>query len=324
MAMAKCQDAEKKEPIVSPQAPRPERLIIRPPSEWRSMLIRSTRGCRWNRCKFCGIYPAMGEPLFSIRPVEEVKRDIEWFSQRMPALATAFLGDADPLCREIHESVEILSCLRRQNSQLRRITAYGRAATLRKLGEEGLRQLAEAGLNRIHLGLESGDPATLKFHCKGQTPAIVEEACTQIKKAGLDLSVYVLLGLGGKAGWEQHIERTAELLQKIQPHHIRIRRLWIYQADENGLNANSPLVADIRAGRFQPQTAEGTVYELQRLIQKLEGCRSQLICDHNNNYVKVSGSLETGRQAMLGQIEAFLSLPPQERDLYLTSTESVI
>jgi radical SAM superfamily enzyme YgiQ (UPF0313 family) len=151
--------------VLHPKKPRPERLIIRPPSEWRSMLIRSTRGCRWNRCKFCGIYPALGEPFFSVCTLETVKQDIDWFRQRRPALSTAFLGDADPLCREINESEEILRFLRRRNPQLRRVTAYGRAATILQLGEDGLSRLATSGLNRIHLGLESRDPFTLEFHC---------------------------------------------------------------------------------------------------------------------------------------------------------------
>ena len=61
---------------------KPESLIIRPPSEWRSLLIRATRGCHWNRCRFCGIYPALGEPDFSVRSVDEVKHDIDLLRRR--------------------------------------------------------------------------------------------------------------------------------------------------------------------------------------------------------------------------------------------------
>ena len=47
---------------------------IRPPSEAYSLLLRITRNCPWNRCKFCGLYK--GEK-FSIRPVDHVIRDID-------------------------------------------------------------------------------------------------------------------------------------------------------------------------------------------------------------------------------------------------------
>ncbi|MDD2903858.1 MAG: radical SAM protein [Syntrophales bacterium] len=49
---------------------------IRPPSEGsdQSLLIRTTRNCCWNRCEFCGTY--RGEK-FSLRPVAEIKQDID-------------------------------------------------------------------------------------------------------------------------------------------------------------------------------------------------------------------------------------------------------
>ncbi len=47
---------------------------IRPPSEARSLMLRITRNCPWNKCTFCGLYK--GEK-FSIRPVRHVLRDID-------------------------------------------------------------------------------------------------------------------------------------------------------------------------------------------------------------------------------------------------------
>jgi len=47
---------------------------IRPPSEANSLLIRITRNCPWNRCTFCPVYKGT---KFSIRPVEDVKKDID-------------------------------------------------------------------------------------------------------------------------------------------------------------------------------------------------------------------------------------------------------
>lgn len=85
----------------------PESLIIRPPSEWRSVLVRVTRGCHWNQCRFCGIYPALGEPDFSVRTVSEVKQDIDWLRARISKATTAFLGDADPLQIGLDPFIEI-------------------------------------------------------------------------------------------------------------------------------------------------------------------------------------------------------------------------
>src|SRR5210317_1986075 len=47
---------------------------IRPPSEARSLMLRITRNCPWNKCTFCGLYK--GEK-FSIRPVNHIIKDID-------------------------------------------------------------------------------------------------------------------------------------------------------------------------------------------------------------------------------------------------------
>jgi radical SAM superfamily enzyme YgiQ (UPF0313 family) len=47
---------------------------IRPPSESKSLLIRITRNCPWNKCTFCPIYKTS---RFSIRPIDHIKKDID-------------------------------------------------------------------------------------------------------------------------------------------------------------------------------------------------------------------------------------------------------
>ncbi len=135
-----------------------ESLIIRPPSEYRSLLVRITRGCNWNRCRFCGIYPAMGQPDFSSRSLEEIKEDINLLTTRHPKLDTAFFGDADPLAAGLDIFIGAARHLRRQASiqktAIQRLTCYARASTLFKLGKTAIFILAEAGLNRGHLDLE--------------------------------------------------------------------------------------------------------------------------------------------------------------------------
>ena len=47
---------------------------IRPPSEAKSLLIRVTRNCPWNKCAFCHTYR---DTKFQIRSVQDVKADIQ-------------------------------------------------------------------------------------------------------------------------------------------------------------------------------------------------------------------------------------------------------
>ncbi len=287
--------------------------MIRPPSEWCSLLIRVTRGCGWGRCRFCGIYPGMGQPEFSTRSAADVCRDIDLLRQRLARVKSAFLGDSDPLCVPLQDSLAILQYLRQRFPEIHRVTCYARTATLWKLGQTGLCALAKAGLNRIHIGLESGDTETLRFHFKGQSPKMAIETSAWLRQTGIEISYYVLLGLGGRDNWKHHIDETARVLNLTNPGFIRLRRLWIYTAQEIPLRIESPLMPFVRSGRFVPQTPEGTVLELRCLIEQLEGIASQLVCDHGNNYVHVEGRLPGDKQRMLDEIDRFLCLPDHEK-----------
>ncbi len=302
----------------------PESLIIRPPSECRSMLVRLTRGCHWNRCRFCGIYPALGEPTFSARTVPEVKRDIDILRARVSKATTAFLGDSDPLQIGLDEFIEIVRHLRGAFPEISRLTCYARASTLWKVKEPGIRRLAEAGLNRVHIGLESGDPSILKFHRKGQTPEIVAATGQWLRKAGIEISFYVLLGMGGRDRWKPHIDNTVRVIENVDPEFVRIRRIWLYGGVGSERSPECPLWEDIRSGAFIPQTPEGTVLELRLLLEKLENVDTFVTCDHANNYVCVHGRVPQDWLAMLEVIDRFLRLPEADRQAHYEAVGSRI
>ena len=302
----------------------PETLIIRPPSEYRSLLVRLTRGCKWNRCRFCGLYPHLGEPNFSKRTVSEVKHDIDLLKERSPSAENIFFGDADPLQIGADAFIEIAQYLR-QVLPVKRLTSYARASTLWKLKEETLLNLARAGLDRVHIGLESGDARTLNFHRKGQSPKMVKEVTAWLKKTGIEVSFYVLLGLGGSDHWSSHILETAKIINETEPQFVRLRRLWLYQSDTEFSGPECPLFEEIRAGTFKPQTPEGTVLELRLLLEKLDNhLATFLVCDHNNNYVHVSGRIKNDKDDMLAIIDEFLALPEKDRKAHYQAIGSHI
>ena len=302
----------------------PETLIIRPPSEYRSLLVRLTRGCKWNRCRFCGLYPHLGEPNFSKRTVSEVKNDIDLLKQRQPGAENVFFGDADPLQIGADAFIEIAQYLR-QVLPVKRLTSYARASTLWKLKEKIVQDLARAGLDRVHIGLESGDAKTLNFHRKGQSSKMVRETTAWLKKAGIEVSFYVLLGLGGSDHWLNHILETAKLINETEPQFVRLRRLWLYQSDTVFSGPECPLFEEIRAGTFKPQTPEGTVLELRLLLEKLDNhLATFLVCDHNNNYVHVSGRVKDDKDDMLAKIDEFLALPEKDRKAHYQAVGSHI
>lgn len=294
----------------------PEQLVIRPPSEAHSLLIRTVRGCDWNRCLFCGIYDLFGVP-HSTRSLEEVLEDIDAYAGMYgDAFETAFLGDANPLQLPTDFLVKILVHVRKRFPSLKRVTAYGRASSLAKKSADELNAIHAAGLDRVHTGMESGSNAVLALHKKGTNSPQLISAGLKTMASGMELSYYFLLGLGGQALWQDHVKGSAEVLNAVKPHFIRVRRLWIHPA--------SRLMEKIHAGEFTEQTPEGTVVELRDLLASLDPSPTVLACDHANNYIQVFGRLDEDRDEMLKTLDAFLSLPEQVRQEHYRSRPSVL
>lgn len=294
----------------------PEGLIIRPPSEAGSMLLRVVRGCNWNRCRFCGIYDLYEQP-FEVRAVEDVLEDIDLLKEDWgDRPRTAFLGDADPMERPVDFLVPVLDRLYQRFPSLERVTAYGRASSLNKKSPEDLRTLREHGLNRVHVGLETGSNELLRFHRKGASGKILIEAGRKVREAGIELSFYVLLGLGGKDRWEEHAQETARVINETRPDFVRIRRLWIHPLSELGRR--------VQAGEFHEQTPEGTVKELRLLIDQISVDGPHLTCDHANNYLPLHGRFLQDKQALLEAADRFLAQPEETRERHYRSVGSVI
>ncbi|HEY9074119.1 MAG TPA: radical SAM protein, partial [Desulfobaccales bacterium] len=309
---------------------------FRPPSEAGSLLLRVTRNCPWNRCKFCPLYK---DTEFSRRPVEDVLRDIEAVYQAMETGSGArrstvggeahgdpiawqaaahwarngrrsvFLQDADSLVIPPKELVTILSHLAKKFPGIRRVTSYARSSTVARLDQRDLHTIREAGLNRLHIGLESGANQVLRLMHKGTTQKNQIAAGLKVKQAGMELSEYYMPGLGGRPFWEANAKETAAALNEINPDFIRLRTLAI--------PCRSPLYEDYQAGQFEKLTDVEMVREIQLFLENLGGLTSVVQSDHILNLLpEVEGTLPQDQGRMLAVIESFLKLNPEEQCLY--------
>jgi histone acetyltransferase (RNA polymerase elongator complex component) len=317
---------------------------IRPPSEAYSLLIRVTRNCPWNHCAFCPVYKGS---RFSLRSVEDVIKDIDqikahiyriqaqckngiindiqtlwnqipkneeeafhaalnWFSNGMMSV---FIQDANSLIIKPSHMITILKHLRDCFPQINRITSYARSHTIARISQENLNDICAAGLNRIHIGLESGADAVLKIMKKGATQKDHITAGLKVKKTNMELSEYVMPGLGGKDLSEQHAMETAYALNQINPDFIRFRSLAI----PSGI----PLHEMTNQNRFKPCTDVEVAHEIHSMISNFKGIDSIIASDHILNlFEDVQGKLPGDQKKMLSIIDQFLDLPPQEQVLF--------
>jgi radical SAM superfamily enzyme YgiQ (UPF0313 family) len=264
---------------------------FRPPSEANSLLLRVTRGCPWNRCTFCSMYKGM---KFEVRDLEEILGDIELARDLYgDRIGTVFIGDSNSLVAKTEMLVKVLNALFTSFPNIQRVTSYARAKTIAKKPLEDLIKIYQAGLTRLHVGLETGDRELLKEIEKGATPEEMIEAGKRAKEAGFEYSLYVLLGIGGEEKWEQHARGTAEVLNQIDPHFIRVRT-FIPQPD-------SPLYEAMVKGRFQPASPETILKETKLLLQKLQ-VTSQFLSDHISNLLPLHGKLPEDKEKMIQMI----------------------
>ncbi len=265
---------------------------FRPPSEANSLLLRVTRGCPWNRCTFCSMYKTI---KFEIRDLEEIQSDIELARDLYgDRIQTVFIGDSNSLVVKTEMLVKVLNSLFSSFPHIERVTSYARSKTLFKKPIEDLEKICQAGLTRLHVGLETGDRDLLKEIEKGATPEEMIEAGRKAKQAGFEYSLYVLLGIGGEEKWERHAKGTAEVLNQIDPHFIRVRT-FIPQP-------NSPFYEAMVRGDFKSPSPETILKETKLLLEELH-VNSQFLSDHISNLLPLHGELPEEKERMVQMTE---------------------
>ena len=320
---------------------------IRPPSEANSLLIRVTRNCPWNRCTFCPVYKGSRFSLrprdHVIKDIDSVFRSVEIiqrttrekgiipimkirkaagidhhldpraFSAALTWVAggmkSVFIQDANSLIIKSPDLVAILTHLKTRFPWIERITSYARSHTIARISDDNLKTIKEAGLNRIHIGLESGSDNVLKMTQKGVTKEIHIKAGLKVKRAGMELSEYVMPGLGGKTYAREHAVETADALNRINPDFIRLRTL--------ALPDSVKLCDDYASGYFEKCTDLMTAEETLLFIESLNGISSVVKSDHILNlFQNLEGKLPEDKENMLGILRRFLAMTPERRCIY--------
>lgn len=321
---------------------------IRPPNEARSLLLRVTRNCPWNQCLFCPVYKRSKFSLRSVEEIKEDIQTAKDTADEIKALSwklgfsgevndqvvsaifnspeysdayrsiaiwlyygtgACFLQDADNLVMKSKDLVEVLNFLREKFPQITRVTTYSRSRTIVRKSVDSLKAIRKAGLDRVHVGLESGYDPLLKLMKKGVTGAQHVEAGRKVLEAGMELSEYVMPGLGGQALWKEHAVGTAEVLNQINPHFIRLRSLRVPD--------RVPLSEKLKSGEFEMQTDDMLAEEVKLFIESLDGITSMVTSDHIMNLLEeVTGKLPEDKEKMLGVVKKYQELPDSERLIY--------
>ena len=321
---------------------------IRPPSEAQSLLIRATRNCPWNKCTFCHTYRGTRfeiRPLEDIKKdvqtvadaADEIKK-ISWqygeggritetvanaiagdpnYDEGFRSVAiwlyyggrSVFIQDGNSIVMKTDDLADLLRFIRNKFPSVDRITSYCRAKTVAQKTVDDFKKLHDAGLTRLHIGMETGYDPLLTFIRKGVTAAELVEGGRNIRLSGISLSEYIMPGLGGTRWTKEHATASARVLNEINPDYIRLRTFQPVPGTE--------ICEIVNKGEFDLLDEDGVVKEIRLFIETLEGIESRIVSDHILNLLEeVEGKLPEDKDRLLGVIDKYLRLSDEDRAIF--------
>ena len=272
--------------------------LYRPPSEGRSLIIQITLGCSWNKCSFCEMYTSKH---FTVRKEAEVMAEIEAFRPYASQITKVFLADGDPLVLSNARLLPILNKITETFPNLKRISTYASPSNLNRKSSQELEELKAAGLTLLYVGIESGDSAVLEAIVKGETYQTTVEGLNKSKAAGMNSSVMIINGVGGKHLTEQHAIHSAQVLNETQPKFASTLVLTAHKGLEH-----------YRArykGEFIPLSDEELFREMRLFMEHLELQETTFRSNHISNALVLKGVLGKDKAQFMQQIDFAIANP---------------
>lgn len=271
--------------------------LWRPPSEGPNLIIQATLGCSFNGCTFCSMYK---DKAYRARPMDDVFADIERAAQSWPEAHRVFLADGDALTLGTDALLRILDKLAETFPRLARVSSYATPVNLNKKPVSDLRALKERKLTQVYVGIESGSDDVLRRIKKGSRKTMIS-GLERAGEGGLKVSATVILGLGGKALWRDHIDETASLINRVPPTYLSTLQLGLEdRVSDDFMDGFSKI-----GGDFEWQDDAGVLAEQARLIERLAPPRAVIFrSNHASNCLALAGTLPKDGARLLGEVRA--------------------
>ena len=272
--------------------------LFRPPSEARSLIIQVTLGCSWNKCSFCEMYTSK---RFKARKEEDIFNDIDAFIPYKESVRKVFLADGDPLVLSTERLLRILTKIKNTFPNLLRVSTYASPSNLARKSSEELKELYEAGLTLLYVGIESGDSEVLECIQKGETFETTIDGLNKSKAVGMNSSVMIINGVGGKLLTKQHAINSAKVLNETQPKYASTLVLTAHKGMAH--------FQDRYKGEFIELNQFELFKEMYLFMEHLDLEETIFRSDHASNSLVLKGILGRDKDKMMSQIELAMQHP---------------
>ncbi|MDE6787310.1 MAG: radical SAM protein [Muribaculaceae bacterium] len=270
--------------------------INRPPYEANDAYLQVTSGCSHGTCDFCTFYK---DARFRVSPIEEIEADILELKSYGPRYNRIFLQGADPLILPYKRLKEIAELIHKHLPWVTSIGGYARIDNLKNKTVEQLRELKEMGYGGFYFGIESGDDALLSRMHKGYTSEEVVTQMSKLREAGMDFVGNFLGGLGGHNYGLSHARETARVSNIIRPDMIYASELTLFP--------DTPLMKDVKEGKFEEATEVERFEEMQEFLRCLT-IPTVFKAEHVTMPSPIRGRLPEDRDRMIQELQDLIDL----------------
>ncbi len=270
--------------------------VFRPPGEARSAILQVTLGCSWNKCAFCEMYTSKN---FKARSFDEIKKEIKTLSGIYKGVKKIFLADGNAFVLTRNKLKPVLEEINSQFGRLQRISSYALPKDVLSKSDEELKELRNSGLKLLYIGIETGDNELLELINKGETFDSTVEGIQKAQEAGIDTSIMILNGLGGRKYSEQHALKSAKIINKINPKLL------------STLTLSMPYGMDHFQNRFKGDYIQQTIVELFKelklFIENINGQNIIYRSDHVSNNLVLKGVLSKDKEQLVSMLNNAIS-----------------
>ena len=280
--------------------------LFRPPAEAYSAIIQATLGCSWNQCAFCEMYTSK---KFKVRKLEELKPEIETLSKIYVGAKKVFLADGNAFVLSANHLIPILEEINKHFGRIQRISSYALPKDILSKSDDELKKLREHGIKLLYIGIETGDDELLQLINKGETSESTVGGILKANNTGIETSIMIINGLGGKMYSEQHAINSAKIINRINPRFLSTLTLSMPFGESHFINRFK--------GEYIPLSVVELFEELRTFISITELNNVIYRSNHVSNNLILSGTLSKDKENLIKQIDKAIASTP--RGLYPSS-----
>ena len=241
---------------------------------------------------------------FKTRSFEELKKEIQILANYYKGyVKKVFLADGDAMVLSASKLMPVLNEINLHFGRLQRISTYAMPRNILSKSDQELSELKGAGLKLLYIGIETGDDDLLEMINKGETFNSTVEGILKAHEAGIDTSIMIINGLGGKKYSEQHAIKSAEIISKVNPKFLSTLTLSLPYGKEHFSNRFK--------GNYIQQSVVELIEELKVFIENMYVDNVIYRSNHVSNNLILAGTLSKDKPNLLYQIEQALKETPR-------------